>query len=70
MSLQRSHGRKPEDVGVAHGRSKRMKVNAGCALAATSPHDGALSAADFDWSEWEIMYPHFVKEGFLGPSTV
>jgi hypothetical protein len=47
-----------------------MKVNAGCALAATSPHDGALSAADFDWSEWEIMYPHFVKEGFLGPSTV
>jgi hypothetical protein len=35
-------------------------------LAAPSPHDGALSATDFDRSEWEIMYPHFV-EGIVGP---
>jgi hypothetical protein len=44
-----------------------MKVNTGSTFAAPSPHDGALSAADFDRSEWEIMYPRFVEEGFVGP---
>jgi hypothetical protein len=29
---------------------------------------GTLSAADFDQSEWEIMYPCFVKEGLVDPS--
>jgi hypothetical protein len=69
-SSQRSHGRKPEHIGVACRRSKRMKVNAGCALAAPSSHDGALSATDFDRSEWEIMYPHFSKKALLVLLTV
>jgi hypothetical protein len=29
---------------------------------------GSLSAADFDWSEWEIMYPLFLEEGLVDPS--
>jgi hypothetical protein len=28
---------------------------------------GSLSAADFDKSKWEIMYPLFVEEGLVGP---
>jgi hypothetical protein len=26
-----------------------------------------LSAADFDPSEWEIMYLHFIEEGLIDP---
>jgi hypothetical protein len=68
MLSQRSRGQKLEDVGVARKRSKRMKVNTGCTLATSSLHDGALSDADFDQSEWKIMYPRFVEEVFVGPS--
>jgi hypothetical protein len=32
-----------------------------------SLHSGPLSTADFDQSEWEIMYPHFVEEGLVDP---
>jgi hypothetical protein len=28
----------------------------------------SLSTADFDRSEWEIMYPLFVVEGLVDPS--
>jgi hypothetical protein len=45
-----------------------VKINAECALAALSPRGGAPSATDFDQSEWEIMYPHFVKEDLVDPS--
>jgi hypothetical protein len=40
-----------------------VKINAKCTLDVPSPHDGPL-----DQSKWEIMYPHFVKEGLIGPS--
>jgi hypothetical protein len=26
-----------------------------------------LSVANFDQSEWGIMYPHFVEEGLIDP---
>jgi hypothetical protein len=29
---------------------------------------GPLSAINFDYSEWEIMYPRFVEEGLIDPS--
>jgi hypothetical protein len=38
------------------------------ALAAPSPRGGALSTADFDPSEWEIVYPRFIEEGLVDPS--
>jgi hypothetical protein len=49
-------------------KSKKMKVDAERALAASIPHGGSLSAADFDTSEWEIMYPLFVEVGLVDPS--
>jgi hypothetical protein len=33
--------------------------------AMASPRDGLLLAADFDQFDREIMYPHFVEEGFV-----
>jgi hypothetical protein len=30
---------------------------------------GTLPAADFDESEWEIMYPRFVEEGLVDHSN-
>jgi hypothetical protein len=45
-----------------------MKVDAEHALAAHIPRGGSLSAADFNKSEWEIMYPLFVEEGLVDPS--
>jgi hypothetical protein len=30
-------------------------------------HGGTLLEADFDQSEWEIMYPHFIEEGHVDP---
>jgi hypothetical protein len=27
-----------------------------------------FSATDFNSSEWEIMYPHFIEEGLIDPS--
>jgi hypothetical protein len=35
---------------------------------APTPRGGSLFAADFDKSEWEIMYPLFVEEGLVVPS--
>jgi hypothetical protein len=50
-------------------RSKRAKVDADHALAASAPCDGSLSIADFDKLEWEILYPLFVAEGLVDPSA-
>jgi hypothetical protein len=50
-------------------RSKKMKVDVDRALAASAPCDGSLSTTDFDKSEWEIMYPHFVVESLIDPSA-
>jgi hypothetical protein len=33
-----------------------------------TPHGGSLSTADFDMSEWEIMYPLFVAESIVDPT--
>jgi hypothetical protein len=51
-----------------HRRSKRTKKSAARENAAVpSLHGNPLLAADFDRSGWEIMYPHFVEEGLVGP---
>jgi hypothetical protein len=50
-------------------RSKKVKVDVDRALAASAPRDDLLSTADFDKSEWEIMYHLFVAEGLIDPST-
>jgi hypothetical protein len=65
-ALWRSHHRKPKDVQAPCKKSKRTKktmVKDNAAMA--SPRDGLLLAADFDQSDREIMYPHFVEEGFV-----
>jgi hypothetical protein len=49
-------------------KSKKTKIDAERALAVPTPRGGSLSTADFDKSEWEIMYPSFVEEGLVGPS--
>jgi hypothetical protein len=56
------------DVGALHRKSKRVKINAECTLTSPLLRGDALFAADFDHSEWEIMYPHFVEEGLVDPS--
>jgi hypothetical protein len=38
-----------------------VKINDERALAVSSLRGGALSATDFDPSEWEIMYPSFCQ---------
>jgi hypothetical protein len=45
-----------------------MKIDARRALAVPLPRGGSLSTADFDKSEWEIMYPLFIEEGIVDPS--
>jgi hypothetical protein len=47
---------------------EKMKVDAERTLAAPIPRGSSLSVADFDRSEWEIMYPLFVEEGLVDPS--
>jgi hypothetical protein len=42
-----------------------MKIDIDRALAAPAARDGSLSAAGFDRSKWEIMYPLFVAEGLI-----
>jgi hypothetical protein len=65
---RRPRGRKLENIGALRGRSKRIKKTATkCALVVPSPHGAQLSAADFDQSEWEIMYPRFVEEDLVDP---
>jgi hypothetical protein len=50
-------------------KSKRAKKSVFKSGSAMPPiHDGPLSAADFDASEWEIMFPRFIEEGLVdGP---
>jgi hypothetical protein len=49
-------------------KSKKTKIDAERALVALMPRGGSLSTADFDKSEWEIMYPLSVEEGLVDPS--
>jgi hypothetical protein len=48
-------------------KSRKTKIDVDRALAAPMLRGGSLSAADFDKSKWEIMYPLFVEEGLVGP---
>jgi hypothetical protein len=50
------------------GKSKKTKIDAERALAASTSRGGSLSAADFDKSEWEMMYPLFIEEGLVDSS--
>jgi hypothetical protein len=68
MLSRRSHRQEPGGVGAPRWSSKRAKINTDYTLAAPSLCDGVLSTADFNRSEWEIMYPRFV-EGLVGPSN-
>jgi hypothetical protein len=43
----------------------KTKVDAERTLAAPIRRGGSLCAANFDRSEWEIMYPLFVEEGLI-----
>jgi hypothetical protein len=47
---------------------KKIKIDAGRALAAPTSRGSSLSAANFDKLEWEIMYPLFVEEGLVDSS--
>jgi hypothetical protein len=64
----RPHRQKPAAIGTSQRRSKRARINVERALEAPAPHSGMLSTANFDQSEWEIMYPMFVEEGLTDPS--
>jgi hypothetical protein len=45
-----------------------VRIDAERALGAPTPRGGTLFVADFNQSEWEIMYPRFVKECLIDPS--
>jgi hypothetical protein len=45
-----------------------VKVDAEHALEMPACLGSSLSTADFDRSEWEIMYPLFVVEDLIDPS--
>jgi hypothetical protein len=45
-----------------------MKIDAERTLVAPTSHGGLLSVADFNKSEWKIMYPLFVEEGLIDSS--
>jgi hypothetical protein len=49
-------------------RKSKTKIDAECTLAVPTPRGESLSTADFDKSEWKIMYFLFTEEGLIGPS--
>jgi hypothetical protein len=55
--------------GAPRSRSKRVKVDIEHTLVAPVARGGTLSAADFDQSEWKIIYPCFVEEDLVNPSN-
>jgi hypothetical protein len=65
---QKPHRQKPAAAGALQRKSNRTKNDARRALAVPMPLGDSPSAVDFDRSEWEIMYPVFVKEGHVNPS--
>jgi hypothetical protein len=54
-------------TGAPRKKSKKTKINVEHALALPTPCGSSLLPADFDRSEWEIMYPLFVAEGLVDP---
>jgi hypothetical protein len=48
-------------------QTSKKKIIAEIASAVPPLRGGLLSAADFDQSEWEMMYSHFVEEGLVDP---
>jgi hypothetical protein len=67
-SSRKPHRQKPAAAGTPWRKSKKMKTDTGHPLVVPTPCGGSLSAADFDRSEWEIMYPLFVEGGLINPS--
>jgi hypothetical protein len=62
----RSCCRKPEGIEAPSRKSKRTKKTiVGDNSTGPSLCDGRLSGADFDESEWEIIYPRFVEESLV-----
>jgi hypothetical protein len=59
---------KPAWTGAPRKKLKKAKIDVERALETPMPHGSLLSAADFGWFEWEIMYPLFVAEGLVDPS--
>jgi hypothetical protein len=47
-----------------------VKVDVERALVMPASHGGSLSAANFDRSEWKIMYPLFVAECLVDTSEL
>jgi hypothetical protein len=54
---------------ASRAKSKKTKIDAERALVAPAPCGGLLSSADFNKSEWEIMYLLFVEEGLINSSV-
>jgi hypothetical protein len=50
-------------VGYQNGRRRLQSETTSVPLLRGVP----LLAGDFDQSEWEIIYPHFVEEGIVDP---
>jgi hypothetical protein len=46
-----------------------VKVDIEHTLVAPVARSGTLSAADFDQSEWKLIYPCFVEEDLVNPSN-
>jgi hypothetical protein len=67
--MKKTRRRKAALTDAPRKRSKEAKVDVNRALGAPTPRDGSLLAADFDKSEWKIMYPLFVAEGLIDPSV-
>jgi hypothetical protein len=66
--MKKTRWQKIAPNGAPQKRSKKAKVDVECALEMPAPCGDSLSIADFDRSEWEIMYPLFVAEGLVDPS--
>jgi hypothetical protein len=66
--MKKTQRQKPTLSCALQKRSKTAKVDVERALEMPAPRSGSLSTADFDRSEWEIMYPLFVAEGLVDPS--
>jgi hypothetical protein len=67
-STEKTWWRKPALSCAPRKRSKKVKVGVERTLEMPASRGGSLSAANFDRSEWKIMYPLFVAEGLVDPS--
>jgi hypothetical protein len=64
-SLKKPQRQRTVLTSALRGKSKKMNIDVERALAAPPSYGGLLFTANFDKSEWEIMYPLFVEEGLV-----